>query len=116
EDPWRTLVKKYPVDAIVEGTVTKLVTFGAFVDLGEGVEGLVHISEMAKQHVDQPSQVCAVGDTVQVKVMEIDLDRRRISLSMKAAAETLGIEVEVKPLPESDRPAEEPEAEETVEE
>ena len=111
EDPWRSLVKKYPVDAIVEGTVTKLVTFGAFVDLGEGVEGLVHISEMAKQHVDQPSQVCSVGDHVQVKVMEIDLDRRRISLSMKAAAETLGTEVEVKPLPESDKPAEEPEAE-----
>ena len=106
EDPWRSLVKKYPVDAIVEGTVTKLVTFGAFVDLGDGVEGLVHISEMAKSHVDQPSQVCSVGDKVQVKVMEIDLDRRRISLSMKAAAETLGIEVEVKPLPESEKPAE----------
>ena len=114
EDPWRTLVKKYPVDAIVEGKVTKLVTFGAFVDLGDGVEGLVHISEMAKQHVDQPSQVCTVGDTVQVKVMEIDLDRRRISLSMKAAAETLGTEVEVKPLPESEKPAEA--GEETVEE
>ena len=112
EDPWRTLVKKYPVDAIVEGTVTKLVTFGAFVDLGEGVEGLVHISEMAKQHVDQPSQVCQVGDKVQVTVMEIDLDRRRISLSMKAAAETLGTEVEVKPLPESDRPADKDEVQE----
>ena len=102
EDPWRTLVKKYPVGAIVEGTVTKLVTFGVFVDLGDGVEGLVHISEMAKQHVDQPSQVCSVGDKVQVKVMEIDLDRRRISLSMKAAAETLGVEVEVKPLDKSE--------------
>ena len=99
---------------IVDGKVTKLVTFGAFVDLGDGVEGLVHISEMAKQHVDQPSQVCTVGDTVQVKVMEIDLDRRRISLSMKAAAETLGTEVEVKPLPESEKPAEA--GEETVEE
>ena len=98
EDPWRTLVKKYPVGAIVEGTVTKLVSFGAFVDLGDGVEGLVHISEMAKSHVDTPAQVCAVGDKVQVKVMEIDLDRRRISLSMKAAAETLGTEVVVKPL------------------
>ncbi len=98
EDPWRTLVKKYPVDAIVEGTVTKLVPFGAFVDLGDGIEGLVHISEMAKQHVDAPAQVCKVGDTVQVKVMEIDLDRRRISLSMKAAAETLGFEVEVEPM------------------
>ena len=100
EDPWRSLVKKYPVGAIVEGTVTKLVTFGAFVDLGDGIEGLVHISEMAKQHVDAPSQVCKVGDKVQVKVMEIDLDRRRISLSMKAAAETLGVEVEVKPMDE----------------
>ncbi|MBQ3282433.1 MAG: 30S ribosomal protein S1 [Atopobiaceae bacterium] len=104
EDPWHTLVRKYPVGAIVEGTVTKLVTFGAFVDLGEGIEGLVHISEMAKTHVDAPAQVCAVGDKVQVKVMEIDLDRRRISLSMKAAAETLGTEVEVKPL---DKPEEE---------
>ena len=113
EDPWRTLVKKYPVGAIVEGVVTKLVTFGAFVDLGDGVEGLVHISEMAKQHVDQPSQVCSVGDKVQVKVMEIDLDRRRISLSMKAAAETLGVEVPVKPLEgeETAEKAEEPAAE-----
>lgn len=98
EDPWHTLVKKYPVGAIVEGDVTKLVTFGAFVDLGDGIEGLVHISEMAKQHVDAPAQVCKVGDTVQVKVMEIDLDRRRISLSMKAAAETLGIDIDVEPL------------------
>ena len=57
EDPWRALVKKYPVGAIVEGTVTKLVPFGAFVDLGEGVESIVHISEMANKHVDQPFQV-----------------------------------------------------------
>ncbi|MBO7675620.1 MAG: 30S ribosomal protein S1, partial [Atopobiaceae bacterium] len=98
EDPWRTLVKKYPVGRIVEGTVTKIVTFGAFVDLGEGVEGLVHISEMANKHVERPEQVCAVGDVVNVQIMEIDLDRRRISLSMKAAADTLGIDVVVKPL------------------
>ncbi len=97
EDPWRTLVKKYPLGRIVEGTVTKIVTFGAFVDLGEGVEGLVHISEMANKHVERPEQVCAVGDVVNVQIMEIDLDRRRISLSMKAAAESLGIEIEVKP-------------------
>lgn len=113
EDPWRTLVKKYPVGAIVEGRVTKLVPFGAFVDLGDGIEGLVHISEMARQHVDAPSQVTDVNDTVQVKVMEIDLDRRRISLSMKAAAETLGFEVEVAPL---DKPEDEEEVVEVVEE
>ncbi|WP_102337308.1 30S ribosomal protein S1 [Collinsella provencensis] len=114
EDPWRALVKKYPVGAIVEGTVTKLVPFGAFVDLGDGIEGLVHISEMANKHVDQPAQVTAVGAKVQVKVMEIDLDRRRISLSMKSAAETLGIEIEVTPLEgeaEAEEKAEEADAE-----
>ena len=108
EDPWRTLVKNYPVGSIVEGTVTKLVPFGAFVELGDGIEGLVHISEMASRHVDVPSQVSNVGDLVQVKVMDIDMDRRRISLSMKAAAETLGVEIEVAELekPETgDEPA-----------
>ena len=104
EDPWRTLVKNYPVGSIVEGTVTKLVPFGAVVELGDSIEGLVHISEMASRHVDVPSQVSNVGDPVQVKVMDIDMDRRRISLSMKAAAETLGVEIEVAELekPESD--------------
>ena len=98
EDPWRALVKKYPEGAIVEGTVTKIVPFGAFVDLGDGIEGLVHISEMANKHVDHPSQVTHEGEKVHVKVMNIDLDRRRISLSMKAAADTLGIEIVVAPL------------------
>ena len=95
EDPWRALVKNYPVDSVVEGKVTKLVPFGIFVELGENIEGLVHISEMATKHVEIPSQVCTVGDTVQVKIMEVDATRRRISLSMKAAAEQLGIEIDV---------------------
>lgn len=98
EDPWKSLVKNFPIGAIVEGQVTKLVPFGAFIELGEGIEGLVHISEMAKGHVEQPTQVAKVGDTVQVKVMEIDLDRRRVSLSMKSAAETLGTDIEITPL------------------
>lgn len=104
EDPWRTLVKNYPVGAIIEGKVTKLVPFGTFVELGAGIEGLVHISEMAKTHVDVPSQVTHVGDVINVKVMDVDLERRRISLSMKAAAETLGTEIEVTPI---EKPAEE---------
>jgi small subunit ribosomal protein S1 len=112
EDPWRSLVKKYPVGAIVEGKVTKLVPFGVFVELGDGIEGLVHISEMAKAHVDQPSQVTKAGETVHVKVMEIDLDRRRVSLSMKSAAETLGIDVPVTPLEPKAEKAEEAAAEE----
>ena len=110
EDPWRTLVSKFPIGQIVEGTVTKLVAFGVFVDLGDGVEGLVHISEMANAHVELPSQVCKVGDVVQVKIMEVDMDRRRISLSMKSAAETLGIDVEVEPLPETEDAGEDEES------
>jgi small subunit ribosomal protein S1 len=95
EDPWRVLVKNFPINAILEGKVTKLVSFGAFVELGDGIEGLVHISEMATKHIVSPAQVAHVGDSVHVKVTDIDPERRRISLSMKAAAETLGFEIEV---------------------
>ena len=69
--------------------------FGAFVELGDSIEGLVHISEMAGRHIDTPAQVVHAGDDVKVKVMEINPDRRRISLSMKAAAEELGFEIDV---------------------
>ncbi len=95
EDPWKQLVKNFPIGSIIEGTVTKLVPFGAFVELGDGIEGLVHISEMAKGHVETPDQVTSVGQKVHVKVMDVDTERRRISLSMRSAAETLGIEIEI---------------------
>ena len=107
EDPWKALVSKFPIDSIVEGKVTKLVPFGIFVDLGNSVEGLVHISEMARGHVDTPDQVVAVGDEIQVKVMTIDEERRRVSLSMRAAAEDLGFEIEIK---KKEKPAEEADA------
>lgn len=94
-DPWVKLVESYPVGAIVDGKVTKVVPFGAFVALGENTEGLVHISEMAPRHIETPAQVVKVGDEVKVRVMEINPERRRISLSMKAAAAELGIEIEV---------------------
>ena len=95
EDPWLKLVESYPVGSIVDGKVTKIVPFGAFIELGSNVEGLVHISEMAAKHIDTPAQVVKVGQEVKVKVMEINADRRRISLSMKAAADELGFEIEV---------------------
>jgi small subunit ribosomal protein S1 len=97
EDPWKALIAKFPIDSIVEGKVTKLVPFGIFVDLGNSVEGLVHISEMARGHVETPDQVVKPGDEIQVKVMNIDEDRRRVSLSMRAAAEELGFEIEITP-------------------
>ncbi len=91
EDPWKQLVKNFPIGSIVKGTVTKLVPFGAFVEIGNGVEGLVHISEMAKGHVEKPEDVVAVGQEVMVKVMDVDTDRRRISLSVRAANTELGL-------------------------
>ena len=94
-DPWLKLVESYPVGSIVDGKVTKIVPFGAFVELGNSIEGLVHISEMANKHIDTPAQVVKVGQEVKVKVMDVNPDRRRISLSMKAAAAELGIEIEV---------------------
>ncbi len=105
EDPWTKLVETYPVGTIVDGKVTKIVPFGAFIELGANVEGLVHISEMAMRHIDSPAQVVHVGDVVKVKVMDVNVERRRISLSMKAAAEDLGIEIAVaepEPKPEAD--------------
>ena len=69
------------------GKVTKLVPFGAFVRVEEGIEGLVHISALAERHIDRPDQVVAVGDDAMVKVIDIDLERRRISLSLKQANE-----------------------------
>ncbi len=95
EDPWTKLVETYPVGTIIDGTVTKIVPFGAFIELGDNVEGLVHISEMAAKHIDSPAQVVHVSDPVKVKVMDINADRRRISLSMKAAAADLGLEIAV---------------------
>ncbi|MHB8760991.1 MAG: 30S ribosomal protein S1 [Coriobacteriia bacterium] len=91
DDPWKQLVKEFQVSTIMEGKVTKIVPFGAFVEIGNNVEGLVHISEMARGHVEKPEDVVAVGDDIQVKVMDVDLERRRISLSIRAANEELGL-------------------------
>jgi small subunit ribosomal protein S1 len=91
DDPWKQLVKNFPIGTIVEGKVTKLVPFGSFVEIGDGVEGLVHISEMAKGHVEKPEDVVAVGDSVHVRVMDVDTERRRISLSIRAANAELGL-------------------------
>jgi len=99
DDPWKQLVKDFQVGVIVDGKVTKIVPFGAFVEIGESVEGLVHISEMARGHVEKPEDVVRVGDQIKVKVMDVDLDRRRISLSIRAANEELGLPDAI-PVPE----------------
>src|SRR4051812_28980030 len=83
EDPWQRVIDTYHVGDELEGKVTKVVTFGAFVEILDGVEGLVHISELAPHHVENPREVVTPGDEIRVKILEIDSERRRLSLSVK---------------------------------
>jgi small subunit ribosomal protein S1 len=87
QDPWQEFASTHEVGQLVYGRVTKLVQFGAFVQVGDGIEGLVHISEMSTHHVDSPDQVVTPGEELWVKIIDLDLARRRISLSIKQAAE-----------------------------
>jgi len=86
-DPWQQVLDKYGEGDVVEGRVTKVVTFGAFVEILPGVEGLVHISELAAHHVENPREVVSQGQAVNVKIIEIDGERRRLSLSLKRVEE-----------------------------
>ncbi|MEU1767055.1 30S ribosomal protein S1 [Streptomyces rimosus] len=90
EDPWQQFARTHQIGQVVPGKVTKLVPFGAFVRVDEGIEGLVHISELAERHVEIPEQVVQVNDEIFVKVIDTDLERRRISLSLKQANESFG--------------------------
>jgi small subunit ribosomal protein S1 len=83
EDPWQKVLNEYGEGDTLDGTVTKVVQFGAFVQILPGVEGLVHISELAQHHVESPGEVVAPGDEVRVKILEVDEERRRLSLSVK---------------------------------
>jgi small subunit ribosomal protein S1 len=87
EDPWQVLARTHAIGQIVLGKVTKLVPFGAFVRVADGIEGLVHISELSHQHIETADQVVSVGKELFVKIIDIDLERRRISLSLKQANE-----------------------------
>jgi small subunit ribosomal protein S1 len=105
EDPWQRIVDTYNVDDELGGKVTKVVTFGAFVEILDGVEGLVHISELAPHHVESPREIVHPGDEIRVRILEIDSERRRLSLSAKRVEDQI--------LPVS-RPGE-PDAETTAE-
>jgi small subunit ribosomal protein S1 len=83
EDPWQRVISTHRPGDVLEGTVTKVVAFGAFVEILPGVEGLVHISELADHHVENPSEVVEPGAALNVKILEIDEERRRLSLSIK---------------------------------
>jgi small subunit ribosomal protein S1 len=82
-DPWQRVLESYQQGDVVHGRATKVVTFGAFVEILQGVEGLVHISELAERHIENPREIVSQSDHVLVRIIEIDAERRRLSLSMK---------------------------------
>jgi small subunit ribosomal protein S1 len=105
EDPWQRIVDTYNVGDELAGKVTKVVTFGAFVEILDGVEGLVHISELAAHHVESPREIVHPGDEIRVKILEIDSERRRLSLSAKR------VEDQILPVSRPGEPAREAAAE-----
>jgi 4-hydroxy-3-methylbut-2-enyl diphosphate reductase len=102
-DPWDSITEKYAVGDVVTGTVTRVVDFGAFVKLEDGVEGLVHISQLAHRHVARAEEVVHPGDEVRVKVISVDPNARRIGLSIKE----LEPKPEPKPAPKAKQQAQE---------
>ncbi len=105
DNPWEILKRDYPVDSEVECKVVSLTSFGAFAQIIPGVDGLIHISQISHKHIGTPAEVLKVGDVVKAKIMEIDFDKKRVSLSIKALLEAPVEEV-----------VEAPAAEEAVEE
>jgi small subunit ribosomal protein S1 len=109
EDPWKEFERRYSAGEIIEGEVTKIVPFGAFVRVAEGIEGLVHISELAEEHVESADQIVQVGQRVRVRVVEVEVARRRVSLSMRRVGEaevTREPEIKAEVEPETEAPAE----------
>ncbi len=111
EDPWKEFERKYNAGEVIEGEVTKLVPFGAFVRVSEDIEGLVHISELSEAHVESAEEVVSVGDRVRVKVVDVDVSRRRISLSMRRVEGDAIVTPEFEPEPDEVVPESAPEAE-----
>lgn len=92
--PWETVLERYAIGQVVEGTVTQVVPFGAFVRLDDGIEGLVHISELANRYVSHPHEVVKEGDRVQVRILNIDPEARRMGLSIKQVDEEEYVEID----------------------
>jgi small subunit ribosomal protein S1 len=104
EHPWTGIAQKFPVGSIVRGPVSRIAQFGAFVKLAPGVEGLIHISELAHHKVFRVENVVKEGEEVECKVLSVDADAQRIGLSLKATI--------AKAVKESDKPKDQPEIEE----
>jgi small subunit ribosomal protein S1 len=112
-DPWKEFAEKHRAGQVIDGEVTKIVPFGAFVRVADGIEGLVHISKLSEQHIETADEVVQVGERVRVKVEDVDIARRRVSLSMRGVdAAAPGPEIEAEE--EEEEPAEEAAAAEQI--
>ncbi len=87
DNPWEILRRDYPVDSVVDATVVGLTTFGAFATVIDGIDGLIHISQIADRHIASPKEVLSIGEVVKAKITEIDFDKKRVSLSIRALLE-----------------------------
>jgi predicted RNA-binding protein with RPS1 domain len=83
EDPWHTFVENYPVGTVIDGEITELKDFGAFCKITDEVEGLIHVSEIAEEHVDQPSDVLEKGQSVEARIIGVNEDKRQVRLSLR---------------------------------
>ena len=107
EDPWQNAIPEaYKPGMVVHGCVTKITNFGVFVELEDGLEGLLHISELADKKVENPQDVVKPGEEVNVKILRVDLDDRKIGLSLKRAASGEDVEEDWEAhVPKSESPA-----------
>ena len=87
DNPWEILKRDYPVGSVVTAKVVGLTTFGAFATVIDGIDGLIHISQIADRHIASPKEVLSIGEEVTVKITEIDFDKKRVSLSIRALLE-----------------------------
>ncbi len=108
-EPWSTVEERYKIGQLVNGTITKLASFGAFARLEDNIEGLIHISELADRRIQHPKEVVKEGDTLQLRVIRIDPARRRLGLSLKRATEEYSGDTLDLDAPEGDWPEPEPE-------
>jgi small subunit ribosomal protein S1 len=107
EDPWQNAIPEaYKPGMVVHGTVTKITNFGVFVELEDGLEGLLHISELADKKVENPQDIVKPGEEVNVKILRVDLDDRKIGLSLKRALSGEDVEEDwEKHVPNADSPS-----------
>ena len=105
-DPWDKVPEMYPMGHVVDGTIIKVTTFGAFAEFGDGLEGLIHLSQLSAKKVAQTEDAVKVGDSVKAKVVKIDPAAKKIGLSIKAYEENLDPS-QIEEIPLEEPPAEE---------